>query len=421
MPPQPAPELTLERLHAAVSGNAAAVRIVTKLTPAGWSGDKVFPPTYKHPDRDGATYAFEDRRIEGKEVKAVLLDSVASQANRMEEELREAFYDGTLTLPLLTVTVPRSGGGATRVTSLDAPHRMTDAIFRDSLHENTPFRKSRLGKEITAARLDNAAALFRYCPTALLFGFWDSQAGSGNRGAKVARAVVSEIVGLDAVPGRTTGSRIDPLGITASAATIYRSEQDMWTLDRDDAVHKDDEPVPYGKDGKPSSINHGNVPPTVSRQDAPGGVTISEAVHTTVLSLPQLRRLRFPDPAAGKPDPERDRAGRTVLAALALVAAALVRQRGYQLRSRCLLRAKDTPVLEILGPTASETEPFSLTLESALRLLEAARAQAKGFGLVWEERPVELQPSDKLRRLVRHSDEKVSTEEESEGDSDAGD
>jgi CRISPR-associated protein Csb1 len=59
--------LTLDRLYSAVAGKAAAFRIVTRLGPAGGEGDKLFPPTYKHPDRDASTYAVETRRLDGRE------------------------------------------------------------------------------------------------------------------------------------------------------------------------------------------------------------------------------------------------------------------------------------------------------------------------------------------------------------------
>jgi CRISPR-associated protein Csb1 len=66
-------QLTFDHLMTAVAGNAAAVRAVTRLMPAGGASDKVFPPTYA-----GAQYAYEDRWIEGARVNTVLLDSVQS-------------------------------------------------------------------------------------------------------------------------------------------------------------------------------------------------------------------------------------------------------------------------------------------------------------------------------------------------------
>ncbi len=53
-------------------------------------------------------------------------------------------------------------------------------------------------------------------------------------------------------------------------------------------------------EGKPSEINHGNVTPDLVRAERtkeplPGGVTMAYAFQTAVLSLPAVRRLRFPD------------------------------------------------------------------------------------------------------------------------------
>lgn len=79
-------ELTYDNLKEAVTGGTAAIRCRTKLVPTGGDGDKVFPPTYA-----GGVYAVEDRRIDGKVVRCALLDSVQSQANRMEEVLQDAF------------------------------------------------------------------------------------------------------------------------------------------------------------------------------------------------------------------------------------------------------------------------------------------------------------------------------------------
>jgi CRISPR-associated protein Csb1 len=71
--------LSYETLRDAVSGTGMAFRAVTDLDPAGGDGDKLFPPTYQ-----GGVYARETRVIGGERVPCVLLDSVQSQANRLE-------------------------------------------------------------------------------------------------------------------------------------------------------------------------------------------------------------------------------------------------------------------------------------------------------------------------------------------------
>jgi hypothetical protein len=106
-----AKSLSHEVLKRALTGGAAAVRARTRLQPAGGPGDKVFPPTFgdsirvKLPDGSEHTskYAVEFRRIEGEKVLCVLLDSVASQANRFEEALQRAWDEDVIRFPLVRV------------------------------------------------------------------------------------------------------------------------------------------------------------------------------------------------------------------------------------------------------------------------------------------------------------------------------
>src|SRR5258705_3571590 len=90
-------QLSLTHLQDAVS-SAAAFRCRRRLQPGGGAGDKVFPPTFA-----GAVYAVEQRRVPDRPdpVTCVVLDTVQSQANRMELALQEAFDAGKLNLPIL--------------------------------------------------------------------------------------------------------------------------------------------------------------------------------------------------------------------------------------------------------------------------------------------------------------------------------
>jgi CRISPR-associated protein Csb1 len=112
---------------------------------------------------------------------------------------------------------------------------MCDAIFRDSEYQGQPFRQSELGQKLDDARPANATPVFELCPSALVFGFWDSQGPHGGLGAKVQRALVSEIVGYQSVPGKRTSSRIDPLQIENNVE-IYAREGGGWTLNEAEAL-----------------------------------------------------------------------------------------------------------------------------------------------------------------------------------------
>ena len=435
--------LDLKTLRDAVAGTAAAFRCVTDYQPAGRPGDKVFPPTY-----EGGKYATEERidPETGETRPCVLLDSVQSQANRMELALLEAHRAGKVTLPLIVTKfdqeeLPRKF----IVTSLEAPHRAADALFRDSRLNGVTFRESDKGRILDTADVRNAAGLFGLCPTALVFGLWDSTGPRGGLGAKFQRALVSEIVGYDAVPGVKTASRIDPAAIERSAGPVFRTADGGWTLDPERAKKVGGKPVLYkrrqgkevtydvgsGKDvpdqGRPSVINHGNVTPDYDfvRNNSNqiqyetrindrgetvrvgprilGGFTISKATQTTVLSLAALRRLRFPLGGAADSDHEADVSARTALAALGIAAGTLARI-DVDLRSRCHLFAESEPVWELVDRPGRPPTEFALSPDAALRLLTDATGEAREAGLPWEDR-IELIPSPDLVELVRRSQE----------------
>lgn len=386
-------KMTHDTLKQAITEQAIALRCVRELQPAGGPGDKVFPPTY-----EGGKYAFEERMLYGQKVPCVLLDSVQSQANRMEQALKAAFYTpGAKKSDIPIVAVDFPGAGLPEVgwiTSFDAPHRIADAILRDSMSNGKKFRESAEGQAFTEAGPQNATALFGICPTALILGMWDSTGPKGGGGTKIQRAVVSEIVGIDAVLGKKTQSRIDPLQIQLGAGPVYEARDGGWTLDPDLAKKSGNQPVKVGKDGKPSEVIHGNVLPSQSD----GGVTISKALQTTVISLAALRRLHFP-----AKEGNADLPAQTALAALGLCAATLA-QSDADLRSRCLLVPRGKAVWELIRADGA-AEELSLDAAGGKELLAATVAAATKAGLPWSTKVIVLQPSAPLVELVKRSRE----------------
>lgn len=414
------PELTLDILERAVAGDAAAFRVVTRLQPAGGKGDKVFPPTYAADRNRETLYATELRIARGEETTAVLLDSVASQANRMEEALYAAWEDGKLDFPIIPVDFSAEEGlsDLDRITTLHAPHRIADALLRDSVDESgTLFRDTKIGRAYTDASTRNATAIYQFCPTALVFGVWDSTGPRGGLGNKIQRALVSEIVGYHATSGVKTKSRIDPAGIQANVDVFHRADNpDDWTTSPDEAQKKKGIPIPFSRKGtegkgKPSAINHSNVAPTVDVTS--GGVTFEYAEQTTVLSLPALRRLRFVNDGAGARfeaarRAEAEAAARTAIAALALCAVTEQLARGYDLRSRSLFvpESGEPPLIELVPPNGGEPRDYRkyrLTAEAAVALLAQASLKAAEAGLPWDRVPLTLRPAPKLAALIRES------------------
>ncbi len=201
---------------------------------------------------------------------------------------------------------------------------------------------------------------------------------------------MSEIVGINAQIGVKTSSRIDPLGMRA-AAKVIKTPDGSYEL----AAEKAKGAV------SPSEVNHGNIPPDITKEGGAGGATIDYAEQTVVLSLPALRKLRFP--VDGETTPERDAAARTVLAALALAAAALAAESGFDLRSRCLLWPEAAMKWELLEKPGKPPTEFTLTAEEAIEILKEAVAAAEAQGLAWQKEPVRLTPSPNLIALLKRS------------------
>ena len=389
---------------------SAAIRRVRRLQPVGGQGDKIFPPTYPGPTRNSPPrHVFERRHVDGKEVWSVLIDSVQSQTNRMEEALLAATQDG-LSLPYVTVDFTGQGlEPLNRITSLDAPHRVYDAILRDSLLDGEPFMESEQGKRLAAAKPADATALLELSPNALLFGAWHSQGEGGGFGAKFARVIVSEIMGVDTpvevsadtrtgeiaevrTAGRRTGSRIDPLGILRQVKVFGGESRSDWNTDG------------RGKEVRPSEINHGNIAPSVE----PLGVTCAYIEHRAVITLAGIRRLSF-----GTDD--RAAAGRALVAALGLVALAEQDVRGYALRSRCDLVCENTVPLELVHADGS-VDAVELDRAKSRKLYEEAYGDAEKAGFTF--RSLTLTPQEKLIEITRASRERALVGASGEGDSD---
>jgi CRISPR-associated protein Csb1 len=377
----------------------AALRRRQILQPVGGKGDKIFPPTYPGEGRNASPrHVYERRRLEMKDVWCVLVDSVQSQANRLEECLLQAIAD-SIQIPHVAVDFSAAKlEGISRITSLEAPHRVYDAILRDSLLGKEPFMESDVGKRLAKSKAEDASALLEISPTALLFGAWHSTGEGGGLGAKFARCLISEIVGID-VPieeltdqrtgeiesrtaGRRTGSRIDPLGVLRKVE-VFKGESGWGTTEA--AAGK------KAKKVRPSEINHGNIAPSVQ----PLGVTCDHLEHSFVLSFAALRRLRF----GGS---ERDSAGRAFLAALGLLALAEQDTRGYALRSRCDLVCEGRGALELVHPDGA-TEAVSIDLAATRKLYKGAFEAAQSAGFKLSAEPLRLTPQNKLVEIVRKS------------------
>lgn len=401
--------MDVERLEEAVK-TASAIRRILRLLPVGGEGSYVAPPTYL--DEKKPVHVFEVRKIRGKDVPCVLLDSVQSQANRLEDALERA---ADLALPSVYVdfTGVEDMADLGTVSSLQAPHRIFDAIIRDSELDGKAFPSSDMGEKVNNATPQNATALFECSPSTLVFGGWNSTGDKGGSGRRFQRCIVSEIVGID-VPvhtytsgkgnerlvivskSRKPSSRIDPLAIEKVDIYKQKERRTEWSTEKFEGADK----------SKPSDVNHGNVAPSIDDH----GVTMDHAIQTTTVTLAGLRRLSFPDPSGGQSD-ERNVAARTVLASLALCAITKHDEDGYSLRSRCdLYPEAKSDEFELINNNG-QIEKVSVTPDEAVSAFNAAVERAKAAGLPWDSEPKKLIPQQRLIDLVRKSRKKGMREE----------
>lgn len=431
--------LTRQILTDAVSGQIAAFCIVTPLMPAGGHGHKVFPPTYLEGEITvgGQTihtkYSME---IAGDKL-CVLLDSTASQANRMEDALQDAWDDEKIGFPLLRVCfrdlppddsddfgdidddLSRINGNGYR-TALQASHRYADGGFRDSMIGDDMFRVSETGLRVTHASPKNAGPLYGICPHALVFGAWDSIGPKGSFGAKFERILESEIKAIGVTLGMTVSSKLDDMNIK-SEQKAYKANNDLldkgylWTLDEEHAAIDKGKKKPEKKN--PADFGHGNIPPV--RTDVAGGITFEKAEQRSLVSLNALRKLRFPRGVDDKliEDAEMRKEGeiaaRTVIAALALAAIALQQEAGYHLRSRCSLVPDPGPdpdkpshefqTVEMIGRDGKPAGSFVLRGDDAIKLYEDCCTHAETYGFGLEHKAIDLTPSPNYARIIRES------------------
>jgi len=175
------------------SDGPAALVVREHLIPAEGADAVFFPATYA-PSRKGEKSGYNiDSAKDGSNV--VLIDSVGSQANRIEPMFKEKPYSALV--PQIVIKA-----GAREVNLLDAGHRAGDAIARCSALKdvlNVAFQ--------TILKSSNALPLARIAPTSLVFGVWDSR----DTQAKLPRLIASTVRAYNVRPLTRSAQYIPPV------------------------------------------------------------------------------------------------------------------------------------------------------------------------------------------------------------------
>jgi len=366
---------------------ASALRIVLRLKPA-MSDGLVYPPTY-----DQGQHIFRPAWVNGEQRQAVLLDSVQSQANRIEMAILAAHRRNDLNYPDIQITV-NTDLGDEHYSVLELSHRIYDAALRMCKVGDVLFPLSDLGKAVCQARADRASALFTHAPITLILGGWDSHGRGGPLVAKLPRLLTSEIIGLDAERVQRGAVKFDPMDIRKDAGPIYASADPQRVYEVDTAKAADPK---KDKGKRPSEVGLGNIPHIGER-----GAVITEALQTSLISCAAVRRLRFEN-QEGSFTAARDQAGQIATVALGLYGLLAQMEAGYNLRSGCDLLPLAEPQIEIIGRSLEEVTCYPVTAAMSREALQQALDEAARHGLAWRNESVTAKADERLVTLIERS------------------
>lgn len=279
------------------SDGPAAIVCRQWLMPVEGRDAAIFPPTFAAAEGGGKSNYNIDaiEAAPGQQSLVAIVDTVGSQANRMEPLFKRS--PGTPSVLAKLVPQIEIIAGERTVNLLDAGHRAGDAVVR----------YSELGSELNAAFVayrdtGDGHPLAKLAPTSLVFGAWDSR----DTKTKLPRLLASTIRAFD-------------------VATLTRSAQYNPPLDYAD-LGLIDEAADKQVLEAASQLGFRHAPSV----GAPGGVLVrGEIRREAVLSLVGLR-------AVG-PSGSDGESLRRYLLGLALIA--MTHDRAHDLRQGCLLVA----------------------------------------------------------------------------------
>ncbi len=159
---------------------SVALHLKQKLVPVEGEGGVIFPPTY-------ADIGYNiDELSDG--TKVATIDSVGSQANRMEPIFKHEPYSALV--PQIEIELhTKEDDGEKHVEKrslLDLAHRSADALVHSS-----PTLAPDVAKAFRALKQrGDAGPLCRLAPTSFLFGVWDSRGGSSEKRPRLIRSII---------------------------------------------------------------------------------------------------------------------------------------------------------------------------------------------------------------------------------------
>lgn len=368
-------DLTHDTINAwADDGGPVALHLKQKLLPVEGEGGVIFPPTY-------ADIGYNiDTLSDG--TKVALIDSVGSQANRMEPIFKREPYAALVPQIEIELHVKEHDGEkyVERRSLLDLAHRSADAVVY-SCPELAPCMKDAFR---ALKQRGDAGPLCALAPTSLVFGFWDSRGDSGEKHPRLVRSVVR-------------AWNVQSLHAAAQFNSVWKTldETQQNELEKE-AKAKNTKLSEKGFADAPSTFRKTRVTQYHNESPNPearvlGGILASAPIERDVtVNLVALR-------AINGADGEKTKDVRRYLLALTLIAATA--EIDLFLREGCHLRYADDDRWNAI-PRRGEIKPVDLSSEDAQKtLFDYAKEAVKPFSKEWPEKLIykfDLQEAKKL-------------------------
>jgi CRISPR-associated protein Csb1 len=338
------PEIEIDKLDDLLQDDGpAAILFHRKLLPVEGRDSWIFPPTFAQSEsadeeEEGGGGDYQIDPLPNDERRNVcLIDSIGSQANRIEPIFKKARYSSLV--PQITIKLKNND----EVNLLDAGHRAADAAVRFSKvygpRLSDAFKKYREKGDCTD--------LVKIAPTSLIFGVWDSR----GTGAKIQRIVRSVIRAYDVTKAKRSA--------TYQAAYDYTGNElidPSFDKGTGKANHLSQEGFKYSL----ATGTHGGV------------LVKGDVQQEAMINLVALRTLSSDLPI------------KRYLLGLALVALSYRDQQGFNLREGCLLCAASEADLngtwKVVKFDSTEQKPaglVGLTHDAALAFAEEAAKEIK--------------------------------------------
>ncbi len=385
------PSLTAEIINdwADNKNGPVAVTCKQKLLPVEGEGGVIFPPTY-------ADIGYNiDTLSDG--TKVATIDSVGSQANRMEPIFTHEPYSSLV--PQITIELRKGDDDGKefveRRSIFDLAHRSADAVV---------YSCPKLAPTVTRAYAalrhhGDAGPLCGLAPTSLLFGVWDSRGGSGEKRPRLVRSIIR-------------AWDVEPLYAAAQFNSVWKalSEEQQAELEKEAKARKTrlsekgfaDAPATFRKVSQSAAKQMPEFrdgAPNPERRVLGGVVTKDKIERDIAVNLVALRNIQ------GATEAQTQEIRRYLLALALLTATADIE---LFLREGCNLRFADKDDYWFAVPRRGEPVPVELSSAREL-LLDYAKRAVVPFKAKW---PAELSYTFDMKEAKKLLTKKEEDEEE---------